>query len=765
MRQHGDDARRCSPLRGVSQTPDQAERSAAAGVPRPTQLRTDADGEGATEHGAVGPGAVSDAPEDAGPPRDRDWQSTGGRAMATSRTLFRGPRETEGRRQQESSAAAAAEEQNAQDVDGAREACPQGQGSCGRDHDVRRPAADAAEATRLGQWRSVAQEETGSHGDQQASTRGGRRRSASPHAPIPAPCRRRRDDESRRGGHGGDEEVPGSTAAPQVALLSLFDGAGMARLAVEEALAERRGPPLVAAAYAEWDRTLGMAVRAAWARRTSATPGLVPYRYIAADVWDLFRCGHGGPDAPDSNERGETPLEAFADSLPGGATLLVVAGSPCQQLTYGGRYRGAQGLCGPDSVNFFAVPSVAWAMSCWRPDVSVHVVLENAASMRQEHRASILRALGGLDEGTNLRTIDSGQWAAFPRRRRFFLTIPTGEQVPDVPRRSPPWEEGWAPLRGARMGPMMCSRARDHPRASTVQYHYSALVYRWDPPCEVDWHGMMPEQARACILAMMPQNIRQLYCRLLGRDLSPREERAVTPAVDWIDREGRARGFRVPTARERACSTGRGPYLDELRLTEVQLYDAVGNHFDPDALRARLRQPLATVLNGSAARAHAFPTPSDLRDEYRQLARAVRGTGVPVQEAPWPQDIDVEGLVRASLTCARRECTQPPREASTWDEQAVGPLGSRWRSDAERAAAVETVVREGPGGSEWRPDARPPDVEGRRPDGALAPDATPSDGAAEGVDSDRRNPADRGTAQDVRPEAHHAAAGNGREDS
>ena len=55
------------------------------------------------------------------------------------------------------------------------------------------------------------------------------------------------------------------------------------------------------------------------------------------------------------------------------------------------------GLCGPDSVLFFAVPTVALILQELRPDTIVHVVLESAASMQAVHRATIMQALGGLN--------------------------------------------------------------------------------------------------------------------------------------------------------------------------------------------------------------------------------------------------------------------------------------------------------------------------------------------------------------------------------
>ena len=211
---------------------------------------------------------------------------------------------------------------------------------------------------------------------------------------------------------------------PPLALVSLFDGTGLARLAVGELLdATHDGPVLVQSVFAELDDDLATAVETYWETRARLT-GCVPHRRIAADVWNLFR---GSP----------CPLELFAQGLPQQANALLVAGSPCQNLTRAGLHAGEQGLCGPASVLYFSVPTVAWALQTMRPDVTVHVVVENAASMLPVFRDAILETLGGLDCGGHLLTLDAGDWAAMPRRRHFFGTVPVGVDAQRPARRPP----------------------------------------------------------------------------------------------------------------------------------------------------------------------------------------------------------------------------------------------------------------------------------------------------------------------------------------
>ena len=78
---------------------------------------------------------------------------------------------------------------------------------------------------------------------------------------------------------------------------------------------------------------------------------------------------------------------------------------------------------------------------------------------------------------------------------------------------------------------------------------------------------------------------------LRGRMTNAEEDR-MGLVIDWIYQEGPRLGYRVPTPAERARATGRAQYLNEFGLNGVQLYNAVGNHFDPDAFRTRIRSPL-----------------------------------------------------------------------------------------------------------------------------------------------------------------------------
>ena len=100
-----------------------------------------------------------------------------------------------------------------------------------------------------------------------------------------------------------------------IVLLSLFDGLGTARLAVDELIREA-GPSVYLAGswYAEWYEPLRLAVDAAWHRR-SAMYGCTRHLPVASDVWGMLR-------------NNCTILRALLAQGPAESLFLIVGGSP-----------------------------------------------------------------------------------------------------------------------------------------------------------------------------------------------------------------------------------------------------------------------------------------------------------------------------------------------------------------------------------------------------------------------------------------------------
>ena len=102
------------------------------------------------------------------------------------------------------------------------------------------------------------------------------------------------------GGDGGADEVAGGTresGAGCLALLSLFGGTGLARLATDEMLGALEGRiQLVASGFAELDDALASAVERLWDEAHKVL-GVPPHRRLAADSW-ICAGGFGYSSAP-----------------------------------------------------------------------------------------------------------------------------------------------------------------------------------------------------------------------------------------------------------------------------------------------------------------------------------------------------------------------------------------------------------------------------------------------------------------------------------
>ncbi len=103
----------------------------------------------------------------------------------------------------------------------------------------------------------------------------------------------------------------------------------------------------------------------------------------------------------------------------------------------------------------------------WRPDLVVHLVLENAGSMRPQHRQAIAQALG--IPGEWMVSLDSADWTACWRRRLYAATFPPAAGTQPA-RRPAPWHPDWIRLLAGPVEAFTRSRRRReeaHIRTST----------------------------------------------------------------------------------------------------------------------------------------------------------------------------------------------------------------------------------------------------------------------------------------------------------
>ena len=136
------------------------------------------------------------------------------------------------------------------------------------------------------------------------------------------------------------------------------------------------------------------------------------------------------------------------------------------------------------------------------------------------------------------------------------------------------------------------------------------------------------------------------------------------PFALWVEQAGGA-DFRVPNAYERARATGQADYWARLGLTPPELYDAVGNYFDPDALRLRVASPLEAWAANEERPVRRFPAPSFLRELFAVLAVPLESPQA--MPSPFPPGLDALLLIaelRAAWPAAFPARLPPPSHAA-----------------------------------------------------------------------------------------------------
>ena len=276
-------------------------------------------------------------------------------------------------------------------------------------------------------------------------------------------------------------------------------------------------------------------------------------------------------------------------------------------------------MCGNDSWNFYVFPLVLHAARHARPDIDVHVTVENAGSMMEKFRTAIARALGipaevghegarprGVgadDQGEFAPVIDARRFTPYTRKRIFFSTLPPAKDLWTVRGgQPPPWDEGWERRSSSGLGPLVdmppMMRGRGPcpgVRPSAYQFHPDFLLYS----------GSMLNIAHyRIILAItrtMPEHVREGFQGIMASRQparseahQPGRERKADDTAQWMHENGVPLGFRAPRANERATAFGMGQYLSDLGLTEKELFDATGNMFD----LVRLGCPIKRWVSG-----------------------------------------------------------------------------------------------------------------------------------------------------------------------
>ena len=172
---------------------------------------------------------------------------------------------------------------------------------------------------------------------------------------------------------------------------------------------------LAGAYFIEQEENLARRVELHW--KDLASRGLAPkFSRLGRDVWDPFRAQL-------------QVLTSFCFSLPVGAVVFLIGGPPCTNLTRAGHRQGALGLCGRESVHFYAFPIYSWFIQFMRPDVCVLGYVENAHNMLRHWSETICKALGVPCDTRHGHFTNPMEWTAMARKRWVFSTYPHARRL------------------------------------------------------------------------------------------------------------------------------------------------------------------------------------------------------------------------------------------------------------------------------------------------------------------------------------------------
>ena len=189
-------------------------------------------------------------------------------------------------------------------------------------------------------------------------------------------------------------------------VISLFDGVST----VVPALQKKLGYPPVVAILAEIDGSLRALVCA-------------EFGYRPDQSWGRSKSGSACLYVKDVNSLLEDGCRRLheAVAIAPGIKWIVVGGSPCQDLTFAGAFRGVLGLVGKNSRLFFTLLGVIRAMQDLVSKRNVRFLVENAGSMIDLHYQAFCTLLGIPPEPRSNYVWDPAEHGyGITRKRNFF---------------------------------------------------------------------------------------------------------------------------------------------------------------------------------------------------------------------------------------------------------------------------------------------------------------------------------------------------------
>ena len=293
-----------------------------------------------------------------------------------------------------------------------------------------------------------------------------------------------------------------------------------------------------------------------------------------------------------------------------GLKWIIVGGSPCQDLTFAGPYKGLLGLAGPCSRLFFVFLCIIFTVQQLCGPQAVRFLAENAASMLEMHYRAFCKLLNidpTFPDKYLWNPVDFGY--QITRRRNFFRNF---DDVESIPSPTLVFGDHFGPLLRQNgeiipLAPLL--RTRDTLpngiiRASWTLYQPHALVWNYDywggkanfaqtmavgtkniPRCQ--WETIIPppflEHWKAFLQLLNSHNFQ-------GKDV----DAIVLPLVPMFHTEAYTLPFRILKEQEVIQLSGLQDFWTNVSLSDVELVpeallrNVCGNCFHPDLIGSAL---------------------------------------------------------------------------------------------------------------------------------------------------------------------------------
>ena len=419
------------------------------------------------------------------------------------------------------------------------------------------------------------------------------------------------------------------------AIISLFDGVGSAIPAITKAIG---GPPKLIIA-AECDPILRQLVAEQFQFRTDGCwtqSSQSTFTLYAHDVKELLK------------DNCRILREAFAI---GGAQCrwIVIAGSPCQDLTLAGPFKGLLGFTGQSSSLFYYVHVILWLLQTNYPTELIRFLLENAGTMLEIHRKAILRALGlNPDANPDYFRVDPKHTHGIKRNRFYFRNYTDRDQVQrsavlnHTDCEGPLLDQSGAPI---PFGPLLRVRTVFGHQVFQLSWtSYQPISLVWDYSFWGNKHQFQTQAKMQCsdtipaldfTNSLPPHYLRawkQFLCALKNQDISPSDRDNLVRAILPIFHHPFITApMRILTCEEIEKLAGLHNHFHRVHthrplLTEYTIRNYCGNSFHPEHIQAaighpeRLRNWLAEPADPASKPTWAGVIhPKDARTQFHQL--------------------------------------------------------------------------------------------------------------------------------------------------